>query len=258
MADTETDILPVYLSFSTFQSAVNNLRAHGLPPKLDRSAWGSRSGAEQGQIISAFKFLGFIDKDGRTQETLRILVDAKENSDQERVLLAEILLSRYSSLFSSLDLKTATPKQVVDAIGNYGTTGATKDRAVRFFLKAAEHSRIDLSTRLTNGMRSRGSSGGNNNNLEDGIPPGTQPPPRGRKRRARVSVLADDAEPEVVTKTGNAMKTIELRGAGGTLTLSGTFNPFELDGDDRALVYDIIDLMKAYDRGSLSDPVAVK
>ena len=39
------------------------------------------------------------------------------------------------------------------------------------------------------------------------------------------------------------MKTITLTAAGGTLTLNGTFNPFSLVGDERTLVYSIIDKM---------------
>ena len=48
--------------------------------------------------------------------------------------------------------------------------------------------------------------------------------------------------------SGNAVKTITLRNVSGELTLSGTFKPFELDGDERKLVYDITDLMKAYEK----------
>ena len=43
------------------------------------------------------------------------------------------------------------------------------------------------------------------------------------------------------------MKTVSLRGTAGELTLSGTFNTFDLDGAERKLVYDIIDLMKKYE-----------
>jgi hypothetical protein len=46
------------------------------------------------------------------------------------------------------------------------------------------------------------------------------------------------------------VKTVTLRLAGGKLTLSGTFNPLELEGDERKLVYGIVDLMKAYERAS--------
>jgi hypothetical protein len=48
--------------------------------------------------------------------------------------------------------------------------------------------------------------------------------------------------------SGSAVKTVKLGDTGGTLTLSGTFNPLELDGDERKLVYDIVDLMKQYEQ----------
>jgi Family of unknown function (DUF5343) len=248
MAESESDILPVYLSFPTFQSAVNNLRSHGLPPKLDRSAWGSRSGAEQGQIISAFKFLGFIDSEGNTQASLRKYVDAEENSEEEKQLMAEMLKARYSRLFESVDLQSATPKQLIDAIASYGTSGATKDRAVRFFLKAADHAKVPLSSRLTTGMRSRSTGSANGNNSEDSSGSASRQQRRKRTKPAVTGCPSNDGEEE--SATGNAVKTIELRESGGTLTLSGTFNAFELDGEDRKLVYDIIDLMKRYEKGA--------
>ena len=43
------------------------------------------------------------------------------------------------------------------------------------------------------------------------------------------------------------MKVIELPQAGGNLTLSGTFNPFELVGSERDLVYSIIDRMQEFE-----------
>lgn len=45
-----------YVSFKTFQSGVQSLRTHGLPEKIDRSVWASKSGADQdatGEDISA-------------------------------------------------------------------------------------------------------------------------------------------------------------------------------------------------------------
>ena len=45
--------------------------------------------------------------------------------------------------------------------------------------------------------------------------------------------------------------TLNFRGAtalrSGELTLSGTFNAFELDTEERKLVYEIIDLMKQHE-----------
>ncbi len=42
------------------------------------------------------------------------------------------------------------------------------------------------------------------------------------------------------------MKEIPL--AGGELTLTGTFNPLELDGDERTLVFAVVDLLLAFER----------
>ncbi len=81
--------VPVYLPFKSFQSAVQSLRTHGLPSALDRTAFGSRSGADQVQILSAFKFLGLIDDANRTQPILRnlsfALLDIKPRNKIRRV-----------------------------------------------------------------------------------------------------------------------------------------------------------------------------
>src|SRR5579862_7958992 len=95
----------VYLSFTTFRSAVQSLRTHGLPDELDKTAWQSRSGGEQSQIISAFRFLGLIDGD-KTQPALRKLVEAKEDSDEERTVLAGLLRDKYPALFEEINLST--------------------------------------------------------------------------------------------------------------------------------------------------------
>ena len=239
-----TDKVPVYLSFKTFQAAIQNLRTHGLPATIDRSTFDSRSGQEQTQIISAFKFLGLIDESNHTQQSLRDLKDARENSGEEKALLAELLRQRYVKVFA-LDLENTTPNALDAAIGEYGATGTTRDRAVRFFIKAAEHCGIKLSTRLTKGLRSRPS------NPHEPLPSdatievdadksnGSRTP----KRRVKRS----QAQPPHQENTGNAMKQISLPKVGGTLTISGTFNPFGLMGNERALVYRIIDLMTAFE-----------
>ena len=41
--------------------------------------------------------------------------------------------------------------------------------------------------------------------------------------------------------------TVELPGAKGTLTLSGRFNAFDLVGDERALVFALLDLMQDFE-----------
>lgn len=74
-------------------------------------------------------------------------------------------------------------------------------------------------------------------------------------RAARVGVPPPEASTPPSTpsvpipqesKGGIAMRTVQLPRAGGSLTLSGDFNPFELSGDERTLVYDIIDKMNEF------------
>jgi hypothetical protein len=245
MATTQTtpngEAIPVYLSFTTFRSAVQSLRTHGLPDKLDRTAWASRSGGEQNQIINAFKFLGLIDGSENTQPSLKKLVDAQENTEQEKTVISALLHEKYKKMFA-MNLETATAGQVADAIGSYGPTGATRDRAVRFFLKAAYHCGVPLSSRLTAGMRSKDLSDPSDSDDTGPIP---QPTPRRRRRRASVNETPEQQENEI---SGKAVKTIDLRETSGSLTLSGTFNAFDLAGEERKLVYDIIDLMKTYEQ----------
>ena len=40
----------------------------------------------------------------------------------------------------------------------------------------------------------------------------------------------------------------ELPLAGGVLIVTGTFNPLELDGDERTLVFAVVDLVLAFER----------
>lgn len=217
---------PVYLSFKTLQSAVASLREHGLPNKLDRSAWGSRSGLDQTQILSAFRFLGFVDQQSNTQDSLRGLVGVKENTEEEKKFLASILRDRYSKVFE-LDLKTATPLQFNEAIGAYGAGGTTRDRSVRFFIKAAKYCGIELSKRLTKAVGTRSA------------PDSSRAP-----RRASTASGGDNSSDGPIT---SAMKTITLPKAGGSLTISGDFNWFQLVGDERELVLSIIDKMAEFE-----------
>ena len=126
--------VPVYLPFKSFQSAVQSLRTHGLPSALDRTAFGSRSGADQVQILSAFKFLGLIDDANRTQPILRNLISVAEGTADEKAILAALLKERYANIIA-LNLEAATPAQVNKAIADYGAGGSTTSRSVRFFLR---------------------------------------------------------------------------------------------------------------------------
>src|ERR1700719_3173338 len=99
--------LPPYLPFATFRAAVQSLRVHGIPDKLDRTAWDSRSGADRLLIIGAFKFFGLMDDQENPQPILKKLTGVTEDSDQEKVILKQLIEYSYADVFK-LNLGTAT------------------------------------------------------------------------------------------------------------------------------------------------------
>jgi hypothetical protein len=241
-----TSNLPPYLPFATFRVSVQSLRTHGVPDKLDRTAWDSRSGGDRVLISSAFRFFGLVDEQGNPQPILKRLTSVEENSDGEKAILKQLIEYAYSDV-CRMNLKTATIGLIAEAIEKMGVTGATRDRAVRFFLKAAHHSGIVLSSRLTSKMRARGESD-SAKTPEDAEESTNGGAPRRRKRRSQTDTTDHRSQSH---SGGAAVKTLTLRGTGGELTLSGTFNAFDLDGAERKLVYDIIDLMKQYETANV-------
>ena len=229
------ETVPVYLGLKTFQSAIQSLRTHGLPDSLDRTAFGSRSGAEQTQILSAFRFMGLLNDSNKTQESLRALVKAKENTTEEKSILAAILKERYANAFA-LNLEAATPGQLDKAIGDYGATGATRDRSVRFFLKACEYCGIKMSARLT-ARKPRSASSATGNDDEQTAQQNTE---RTIRRRGRKNEFQPPAASNI--------KSVSLPNVGGNLTVSGTFNYFDLEGEERDLVLGIIDMLKKFEK----------
>jgi hypothetical protein len=245
-SENQTRTAP-YVAFKSFCSAIQGLRTHGLPATLNRTAWENRSGAEQSQILGALTFLGLINDKGETQDSLKKLVSLTENSSEERAFWAALLRAGYDNVFK-LDLQTETPKQLEDAIGEFGVSGKVKDRAVRFFLKAALFARIPLSSRLTANMRDLGAGATASTSTEESS--GPKATANGKTRRKRKPSGSTSPTPPLPLGTlqSNAMKTIELPKVGGSLSIAGTFNAFQLMGEERELVYKIIDLMTAYEQ----------
>ena len=242
--DNQTRTAP-YVAFKSFCSAIQNLRIHGLPPTLNRTAWENRSGAEQSQILSALNFLGLTNDKNETQPSLKQLHALTEGSEEERQFYAATLRSRYEDVFK-LDLQNETPKVLEDAIGKLGVSGNVKDRAVRFFLKAAVYAKVPLSSRLTANMRERTTPSTSGEEGESPAP--AKPNGKGRKRRKASGSTPIIPPPNLPAGGSNAMKTIQLPSVGGSLSIAGTFNAFQLMGEERELVYQIIDLMTAYEK----------
>ncbi len=197
-----------YVPFRTFLTALETLE-RGCPNQLDRSVWPSYSGAIQGQLLGAFRFLGLMDEQHCPTPELRELIAHK---DGRRPLLRRLLEAKYAGLIG-LDLARTSPKQLDEAMRQYGLTGATHKKAVSFFLQAAQYAGLPLSVLL----RARTRGGG-----------------QGRRR----APAASESAPAI-------SKTIELR-SGGVLTLTAVVDFFSISADDRKFIFDLIDRMQGY------------
>jgi len=233
MANESNVLTAPYIAFSTFTTALSNLKAHGLPTRLDRSVFTSFAGAVQGQVLSAFKFMGLIDQQGNVQNDLSLLVQADD--DGRKPILKALLPKRYKEVFA-IDLTKASPLQVSEEIKRYNVTGATHARAVRFFLKAAQYAGLPMSNRLSSKTRSGG-------------------PHKKRsvlKRNGQLETKDALQGGQLAVKIGRAetdqgeSKTIQLR-TGGSLTLVLSVKFVGLDVEDRNFVFELIDKMSSYE-----------
>ncbi len=221
-----------YVPFSTFMTALEKLASHGLPSKIDRSIFPTFNGVFQGQLLGALRFLALIDDEGVPQSIFRDLVT--EDEVGRKKTLRVILEGQYENL-RHVDLMKITPPQFDQLIGEYGVTGATRRKAKSFFLKAAKWTGTKVSPLLLSKTRKTTikRNGTRSTRKKGQAPNHSSPEPKSEERYS---------------------KSIHLPGAGGTLTVSGTFDPFALHGKERELVYGITDEMTAFEKtGALEE-----
>jgi hypothetical protein len=205
-----------YVPFKTFLTALDTLEA-GRPNQLDRSVWPSYSGAIQGQLLGAFRFLGLMDEGNCPTPALAELVSKR---GARRELLRGLIESRYRTLVA-LDLTRTSPRQLDEALRQYGLSGATHKKALSFFLQAAQFAGMPLSVLLKARTRTAAF---------------------GHKRAATATAATHE------TPAGALSKTVRLR-SGGTLTVAASLDLFSLAGEDRKLVFDLIDRLQEYESG---------
>ena len=119
---------------------------------------------------------------------------------------------------------------------SFAVSGATKQKAITFFLKAAKFADIPLSPYLLTQLRNSG-------------------PRKKRLGRGKNAPLGPDegtgTNPVIspVTPTTPGAETHSIRlVSGGTVTVSVSFNPFKLPPEDRAFVFALIDEVQDYER----------
>lgn len=173
-----------YAPWTTFNTALETLRANGLPDKLDRSVFKGQSGGTQAVLMASFKAAGGIDEDNVVQLILRKMVDPA----QRKAAFKELAETRYKEVLALPS--AATQAQFDQVFRDYGLNGATHRKAKAFFLRLADEVGITLSKHI-----SVGTSNGT---------PGTPPKPR-RSRQEKKDKPNSPPAPRPPSAGGEAL-----------------------------------------------------
>lgn len=209
-----------YVAFRTFLTALEGFHT-ALPNRIDRSLWPSLSGAVQGQLLAAFRFLALVDERDEPTPPLREMLAGPEARQQ---VLRRLLEKSYPELVA-LDLTRTSPRQLEEAVRRHGYTGATLRKAVSFFLQAAAYAGLAMSLPLRKKTR------------------------RGGLRRA--APRHAPARPAAAAES----RSVRLR-SGGALSLTLDVKFLELSREDREFVFRLLDEIAAYEQGG-GDPGAM-
>lgn len=217
----------VYVSWATFKNCVEQL-AQGVPNVIDRTVFPGLSGGVQSQLLAGMKFLGLIDEKLRPLKDLHELAVTDEAARKKK--LDGVLRKSYAELFA-LDLEKTTPGQALQTLREmYDVSGDTADKAMRFFLSAAEYVHVPISP-LFKGTKSPSGNGGL-----------TTP-----RRKSKKTAPKIDAQLVSEGGASGESRTVSLR-SGGTLTISASTGWLALSTEDRTFVFELIDKLADYEK----------
>lgn len=238
--ESDQKLTAPYVSFSTFLTGIEALH-QGVPEVLDKSVWRSAmNGTAQNHTMSAFRYFGFIDDDRRVQESLRTIVQDKDNRKQR---IRELLEGSFPEIVA-LARNNGTVPQLNAAMERYGVKGTTIPKAITFFLKAAQYADLPVSPNWKNLTRSR-----------NGAPMATRRSTARRVASSKTPSGGDASESKPPRRTDDTIEPVfesrpfQLPG-GDTLTVSVTRPFFNLQTQDRKFVSWLIDQIEAYEAGS--------
>ncbi|UCF38646.1 MAG: DUF5343 domain-containing protein [Acidobacteriota bacterium] len=223
--EAKVKVIPPYISYRTFENFLLELKARGLPSRIDRSILANKSGTIQSQLLLAFNYLGLASDSGRPTERLQKLVKAEGAAMKGGY--REMLASAYSFVLQSdLKLETATPHEIEALFKDTGASGETVRRSISFFIALARKAGVAVSPYIK--------------------------PHRGKKSSkadspsAEMPISAPASAPvELPAKKAVVAKRIQLQ-SGGSLTLELSLDLFELDPKDREFVFELIDRLNEY------------
>lgn len=223
----------VYAPWATFKTAIERL-SQGVPNQIDRTVFTGMAWSVQSQVLAGLKFLGLTDDKGKPTPALHKIAVKDEGARKEA--LKGVLTARYGDLVA-LDLTKATLHQLNEQMtASYSVTGETREKAVRFFLSAAEYAGMPLSSYLKP-QNGAGTSG---------------PTPRKRRVAARPKVTTPPPTTTNTPSTNGTTRTVGLK-SGGAITLTVSIDVLRLMKTDREFVFGLIDQLDGYEAENASD-----
>ncbi len=218
---------PPWLAFKTLLGFLEALGDKPLPPKIDRSMMGSKSGNDQAQLLAALKGFGFIRQDNGVEPLLMEFASGKEA--ERKAIVRHLVLDNYPKQVEVSE-QNGTEALLFESFSDvFGVQGDTRRKAVTFFLQAARWTGIPLSphfpqTRMGSGRRAS----------------------PGRKRVQKRSGAARRKKPPTATQSGGTeeTKTIEL-GDAGSVTLTVDVRWLELPDETFTALREAIRTLEA-------------
>lgn len=247
--DSKT-LAPPFISFRTFINLLDRLESGGIPQRLDRGYWGVfLAGGVGQQLMHALRFLGLIDgANGEPTPLLESLVPR----EQRKPALAALLRDRYAPVFDGADLSRTALHHMDEVFRKeYKLAAETQRKAVTFFVHAAQHADIPLSSWITSKLRqpTAAPKGGGRATARRRPSNAAAPSPTVAEPSPPATVPVANPTPQTrVTKTIRSQS-----GADVTLTISVDW--FEVDAEERQALLDLIDQLRTYEQQFVIAPL---
>jgi hypothetical protein len=174
--------------------------------------------------MNTYRFFFLVDEHDASTANLATLA---HHPEKRAATLKTLVSDQYMLVMDKSDITKCTLKMLEDAFEEvYPVSGATKQKAITFFLKAAKFADMPLSPYLFGQLR------------------------EGAKKTRRNKPRAEQGDSEknstVVNQTpGLSSHTVQLAG-GGRLTITISANPFVMPAADRTFFFSIVDMLHKY------------
>ncbi|HJQ01140.1 MAG TPA: hypothetical protein VJ851_06045 [Jatrophihabitans sp.] len=237
MEPKQDSFKPPYMSFQTFWNYIAELASKPLPPDIDRSIMGSKSGTDQANLTAALITFNLMEPGGHVQDDSRLKQLVAVDEETRKPILAEIVREFYPRAVAVSEAN-ATENALNEVFkDDYGLTAAeTRRKCVTFFLHALRVAGLHVSPHFPQTRSGSGAPGAPKAKRNSG--PRRKPTPDGSNGEKQET-------PPVQQNTTGDQYTVDLT-SGGKVTVSVSVNLFDLTTDDRTFVIDLVDKLKGY------------